>query len=533
MTKEDTEYSVRLESYRRLTRAVRRRILARDLCDAFATNLILTGVVALLFAALTSYLGKFPTTPANFTLATVAIALAATLASVLSSERERFASEKAIDAKYRLKDRCLTASELLERMQTRAATAIEALQLEDCFARVETARAQDVVSLRPQRVKVRAAVIVALALLFVAIVWKPFVDQALASAPNETVLDVTREINENILPEIEKLVAENPENENLQKLNTKLQNLASEIERYNDDPKRGTALVAQMEQEIQKAIAASGIETTDAALKELGAAMTGIETTRNIAQAFANGDYDLAADELEKLDFEKMSARDRQALAEKLKAAAEIIRSRKEEQTAQLTEQLAEELQAGQCASCKNTACKLAGKVRAQKKNKETAKQLDCQLARLGLCKSNCAGACATCEQNCPSSGASSGDKQSSGQSGAGQKQSGGGSGAQSLESSSLASDPLAGKDSQLNSTRNLTKVEGRESEEGDSSAERIESSEAVAVAAGRERDLDEREYAKQIEAALDADNIPLERRKVAREYFEKLRAAQRAQSAE
>ena len=57
--------------------------------------------------------------------------------------------------------------------------------------------------------------------------------------------------------------------------------------------------------------------------------------------------------------------------------------------------------------------------------------------------------------------------------------------------------------------------------------------SEAVAVAAGRERDLDEREYAKQIEAALDADNIPLERRKVAREYFEKLRAAQRAQSAE
>ena len=45
-----------------------------------------------------------------------------------------------------------------------------------------------------------------------------------------------------------------------------------------------------------------------------------------------------------------------------------------------------------------------------------------------------------------------------------------------------------------------------------------------------RERDLDERGYAKQIEAALDADDIPIERRQVARDYFEKLRDAQRDQ---
>ena len=529
MTKEQKRFNDGLTTYQRLTRNVRRRLFYRDFLDALATNFLITGVVAFLFACATSYADKFPTTPAKFTLATIAIGLIATLTSIATARRERFASEKANDARYRLNDRCLTASGLLEETRERAASPIEELQLQDCFERVESARAIDVVAIKPRRVKERAALLLIIAILFVAVVWKPFAGQALANAPNETVLDVTREINENILPEIERLVKENPENDNLKRLDAKLKNLSAEIERYNDDPKRGTALVAQMEQEIQKAIAASGIEATDAALKELGAAMAGIETTRNIAQAFANGDYDVAADELEKLDFEKMSARDRQALAEKLKAAAEIIRSRKDEQTAQLTEQLAEELQAGKCSSCKNTACKLAGKARAQKKNKETAKQLDCQMARLGLCKSNCAGACATCEQNCPSSGTQQANNNAGKNASAGQAQKGG-SDAKSLESSALASDPLAGKDEKLDSTRNLTKISGKENEEGDSTAERVQSSEAVAVEAVRERDLDEREYAKQIEAALDADDIPIERRQVARDYFEKLRDAQRDQ---
>ncbi|MGN1065086.1 MAG: hypothetical protein ACI4QC_06710, partial [Thermoguttaceae bacterium] len=138
-----------------------------------------------------------------------------------------------------------------------------------------------------------------------------------------------------------------------------------------------------MEQEIKNTIAASGVEKTEKSLKDLGEAFGAIESTHTLSTALAEGDYGTAADELEKLDFEKMSVRDRQALADRLKAAAEILRSRKDEQTAQLTEQLADELQSGKCASCKNTACKMAGKLRKHLTNKETEKQLNCQLARL------------------------------------------------------------------------------------------------------------------------------------------------------
>lgn len=526
-----------LARFRALTSEVRRRLFMKAALDAFVTNLALALGAAFIFALVALRSGRFAVSPTVFLIATFGIAVVATIASLMTTPRDEFASEKAIDARYRLEDRCLTAAGLLKDSQSRATTPVEALQLQDCFDRVETAKAKEVVAVRLRRAKRRLSALAVLAILLTLALWRPFAADALADAPNATALEVATEVRESILPEIEKIALENPENAELQALKTKLQNLSTELNNSADDPKKGVALVAQMEQEIQKAIAASGIEATDAALKELGNALSGIEQTQNIARAFAEGDYETAADELEKLDFEKMSARDRQALAEKLRAAAAIIRSRKDEQTAQLTEQLADELQAGKCSSCKNTACKLAGKARAQKKNKDSAKQLDCQMARLGLCKSNCAGACGSCAQNAANqqAGNKNGAEKSQGaKSGAQTAQSSGqGSGksnAKSLESSS-ASDPLSGKDVKLDSERNLTRLVGSENEEGDSQVERVRTNDSsVAVEAVRERDDAEREYEKQLEAALDDDNIPLERRRVAREYFEALRASQNAE---
>ncbi len=526
--------------FRALTNEVRRRLFLRAALDAFMTNLTLTLGAAFIFALVALRLERFSVSPQTFLFATLGIAVAATVASLLTTTRDKRAPEKAIDARYRLEDRCLTASELLKEAETRATSPVEELQLQDCFDRVETAKAKDVVAIRVRRARLRISTLVLLAVLFSLAVWRPFGSDVRADAPNATALEVATEVRESILPEIEKIALENPDNAELQALKTKLQNLSAELDNSADDPKKGVAIVAQMEQEIQNAIAASGIEATDAALKELGNALSGIEQTQNIARAFAEGDYETAADELEKLDFEKMSARDRQALAEKLRAAAAIIRSRKDEQTAQLTEQLADELQAGKCASCKNTACKLADKARAQKKNKESAKQLDCQMARLGLCKSNCAGACGSCAQNSANqqsggkNGGQAADKSQGAKSGAqsGQKSSTQ-SGVKSLESSS-ASDPLSGKDVKLNSERNLTQLKGSENEEGDSQVERLRTSDSsVSVEAVRERDDADREYEKQLEATLDDDNIPLERRRVAREYFEALRASQNAQESE
>ncbi|MBP3558262.1 MAG: hypothetical protein J6K20_11270 [Thermoguttaceae bacterium] len=53
-----------------------------------------------------------------------------------------------------------------------------------------------------------------------------------------------------------------------------------------------------------------------------------IDETTKVGAALAEGDLEKATDELKKLDFKKMSVRDRQAFANKLKATAETIRSR-------------------------------------------------------------------------------------------------------------------------------------------------------------------------------------------------------------
>ena len=537
---DNINFTRELARFRTLTNEVRRRLVLREALDAFMTNLALTLGAAFIFAVVAIRLGRFSVSPWTFLFATLGIAVAATVASLLTMSRDKHAPEKAIDAFYRLEDRCLTASELLKDAETRATSPVEALQLQDCFERVKTAKAKDVVAIRVRRAQSRISILVLLAILFALAVWRPFEADVLANAPNATAFEVATEVRESILPEIERIALENSDNADLQALKTKLQNLSTELTNSTDDPKKGVALVAQMEQEIQNAIAASGIEATDSTLKELGNALSGIDQTQNIARAFAEGGYETAADNLEKLDFEKMSARDRQTLAEKLRAAAAIIRSRKDEQTAQLTEQLADELQAGKCASCKNTACKLADKARAQKKNKESAKQLDCQMARLGLCKSNCAGACGSCAQNSANqqSGGKNGGqdavKSQDANSNAQSAQKGSNhSGAKSLESST-ASDPLSGKDVKLDSERNLTQLTGSENEKGDSQVERLSTTDStVSIETVRERDDANREYEKQLEAALDDDNIPLERRRIARDYFDALRTSQNTEEGE
>lgn len=522
MTKEQ-KFRVDAENFRRLIRLVRRRMFLRDALDALATNFMLAAIVSLVFAVVCSVADRFPTTPAVYSFATFLIAIVATVLSFAMSSKERYAAERALDQRCDLDDRCLTAAELLQQTNERDATQIERLQMEDCFERVDSIKPSDVVDVKIEKARPRLALLTVVVILLALVVWKPFSGQALAGAPeNEIVLESLDDLDASILPAIAQLAAENPNDANLAALNEKLRALAEQIKTNADDPKKATEIFAQMQAEVRKTIEATGVEATDAALKEVGDAMSGFSATSSISQALADGDYDLAADELEKLDFEKMNARDRQALAEKLRAAAEIIRSRKDEQTAALTEQLADELQAGKCASCHNTACKLAGRVRQQKKNKENVKQLDCQMARLGLCKANCAGACATCSQN-----AAAPQNQNAVPSGGEGSGAAGGSAEKTLGSSN-ADNPLAGKNENLDAKRELVKVSGKESAEGDSAIERVKSNEATVSTASRERDVQDREYARQIESVLDEDAVPAERRQVVRDYFDSLRKSDR-----
>lgn len=525
MEEKDRDFQRRLEFFQRLTRQARRRFFYRAALESALVSFLLATLIGIAFSVFCSAFNVATPSPGVFTAAVFGIGCVATVLSLFLTDFERNAPEKAIDARYSFDDRCLTASDVLRRWMDKEPSEIERLLLEDCFERVEGVRARDVASIKPKRVKEKTTALAIALIALTAVVWKPFASLAANQAPNATVVEVARELRENALPAIQELVDASPDDKQLIALKKDLARWLDDLEAANDDPKQATALVARMEEAIKKTIDSYDVEGTERALKSLSEAFGEIDETSKVGEALAEGDYEKAAEELEKLDFKKMSVRDRQALANKLKAAAETIRSRKNEQAAQLIEQLAEELQSGKCASCQNTSCKLAGKLRGHKSNKEKVKQLKCQMARLGLCKANCAGACATCNQNCASK-SQQGDRNARQRSQNGA--SGGASNARPLgDSGGLASDPLSGQNARLQAKYEPTRVEGREGAEGDASKEivRFDDGALQSQKTQRVRDDEEREFSKRIEAALDAEEIPLERRRVVRDYFEAIRA--------
>jgi len=534
MQKKNNEFESRVENFRRLTREVRRRFFYRAALESALVSLLLAALTGIAFAGVCSLIEIATPNPGAFALAVFGIGCVATLLSLFLTDFERNALEKAIDARYSFDDRCLTAGDVLRQTEKREPTPIERLQLEDCFQRVENVRANDVVSIKPKRAKVKTTVLLIAVIALTATIWQPFASQASGGVPNETVAAVLQELRGVVVPAVQELADANPDDKELKKLSDNLARWTDEIETASDDPMKATAVVARMEEALKKTIDSYDVEGAERAFKSLGEAFGEIDETTKVGEALAEGDFEKAADELEKLDFKKMSVRDRQALANKLKAAAETIRSRQDEQAAQLTEQLAEELQSGKCASCKNTSCKLAGKLRGHKSNKEKTKQLSCQMARLGLCKSNCAGACASCTQNCSSKGAQNNGKKAQSGNKSGANASGGASSARPLGASqSVAADPLGGQNTQLRTNKELTQIAGKEGEEGDSTKEIVRSDEAALQdqEAQRVRDEEAREFSKQIEATLDAEEIPLERRRVVRDYFEAIRVDATSQS--
>lgn len=503
--------------------STRRRLYLRAFYESACSSFLFAFCTALGYVALGTVLEEIDASAGTVLLTTLAIGIVATLTSFFTTKIDPREAEKSVDRYYEFDDRFLTAGELLAQMKDREVNEFERLLLQDCETRASAAEPEKVVSVKPSNARSRFALLGCALFALIFSLWAPYSSQAL-TPPNQISLDVSRELHDNFLVPIKELADADPESEELRALSAKLQNLVVEFDANVDDPKKGTAIVAKMENEIKNAIAALGVDRVEKSLKELGTAFSTLNSTRALATALAEQDYERAANELEKLEFEKMSVRDRQALADKLKKVAEILRSRKDDQTAQLTEQLAEELQSGKCASCKNTACKIAGNLRKHLRAKEASKQLNCQLARLGLCKSNCAGACSTCTSNCDSSTQKEGSPQQQNQ---GSQQSGkkaGGDGKRPTGALGISSDPLSGNDSQLDTDKTLTRVSGKENAEGASTVEKSGASEGAASSVQREFDEEEREYVKRIEMELDADSVPLERRRVVRAYFENAR---------
>jgi hypothetical protein len=338
--------------------------------------------------------------------------------------------------------------------------------------------------------------------------------KAEAALPNETVVEILDRLREDLVEPLKGLADDNPDDRQVQDLNDKVRQLMERLEASRSDPKESLAMLAQLENAISQSVEEFNIEAMDASLRDLASALENAAATRNASKAIKDGDYVRAAEELEQVDLETMSQREKNAVGNELYKASDAMERRKQEQLAKLTRKLAEEIKQGDCAGCKNTACQFAGICRKQCSRKGMCDKLNCQLAKLGLCKSQCAGACSSCPNKgqCSSGQMSEFGQAQTDQNGFGQ-----------MTGSQAAGDPRTGPETNLDGLREKKQISGILGE-GFSEIETEISSEHGDEKSSRSFAKKYREYSKQAESILESEPIPLEQRQVIRRYFESIR---------
>ncbi len=410
-------------------------------------------------------------------------------------------SAERIDRHYGLKDRILTAIHLLSRSNP---APMERLQLADA---VVHARQIDPKAVQPYQMPhnfYRALGMSFFVLTLCAI--SPLINPLQtteAAIPNETVVAISEQLEEELIKPLEELVQDNPEEKPLEELQEKMRELMNQLEQVNADPKESLATLAQMEQSLNQAMESFNLEAMDASLAEVGDALSSAEATRSAGQAMKNGEHGKAAQELEKLDADELSKQERNAVSNALKKATDGMNRRNQSKLAKLAEKIADEMQEGNGKECKDSLCELAGVCKSQELRKGICQSLGCKLALLSQCKSNCAGACAN-----PKNGGKGTDKSKN---------------PSKAWGTGEAGDPRTGEATQLDSTRQMQQVSGMQGA-GPSEFETLQSREGGEETVRRSYDEAYKEFKKAAETALESEPIPLGQRQVIRKYFEAIR---------
>jgi hypothetical protein len=406
---------------------------------------------------------------------------------------------RAIDSRYGLKDRTLTALLFSRRDKS---TPIEALQLSDAVQSLESTEPRQVSPWQPPRglpFAIGACTLAAI-LFFVP---PRSTDANPIPGPLDEVLAIADQLEEDLLEDVEKLAEENPEEEELEKLAAELRDMVDELREAGIDGEETLARISEMEAAISDAMAEFDLEAMDASFEELGDAMSASEELRPAADALRNGEYAEAAEELENADPSEMTNRESQAVSESLSEASESMSQRGQEEMAEVTGELCEGIREGELSECQNAAEQLAQMARTQGLREGICQSLGCQLQGLASAKSQCAGGLCQSDKN-------------------------GGFSDQLSDTPSekwgrgTVGDPLGDEATSLDGQRQAERLTGMAGE-GPSEVQTLRSANGTEEAARSYSEV-YAEYERMTESVLESEPIPLGHRAMIRDYFERIR---------
>jgi hypothetical protein len=396
----------------------------------------------------------------------------------------------AVDAHFQLKDCTVTA---LQFLTTPEPTGFHEMQVRDAVRRLRGVEPSSAVPFWLPR-----AWPVTLGLFLAAVgllAWPLGSQPAAASAEAlQTILNEADFIDES-LDRLEDL-AVLCEDKELARLVEELRKKVEEMRQPGVDLREALAKISEMQAALQAQAARYSVPLVDAQLKDLGAALSAAGSLQETGKLLREGQYEKAADQLDKVEEPKADPKEAKSLQEKLKQVARNMKGAKLERLSEATGRMADGAR-GDRSQYKQGARDLAKEVRDHARRRRINQLLALERERLSECKNRC-------QQN-----TLSWLRQ---QNAAKEKKSSGGAG-------TAAGGKDFGERTDLQAQRKRDRVEGQESA-GPSEVETEMVPDARQQAQRAYREMYQK-YRRLSDTALESEPIPLRQRRVIRRYFE------------
>jgi hypothetical protein len=402
------------------------------------------------------------------------------------------AAAASIDRSCDLKDRVTTAMGFITERQ--AGTPIRELQIEDAAAHLAGVDPVRVAPIRAPKPWWWGLALSVVAVVIGFLTTPP--QQAVATVVTNDVVSTQALRIGNELEELKQFNKKEGDTE-IEKLLKELAAKVEELKQPGVDPKEALAKLSEMEAALQDQQQQLAEQNVEAALKELGEALSLAEPLQSAGEAMSQGNMEKAAEELANLEMPKLDRKTEKALTEKLDQQAKKNPGKGSQRALrEATEQVSQGLTQGDRGKFKDGMKGLAGECKKQGQRKKLSDLLRKQCDCLSECKGECESEC----KNTADSNKKGGNKWGLGRSG---------------------NEP-GDKTPKLNSGQEM-KLTGQESSSGESDLETQQAPEQEQSAVRQYRE-NLKKYEQLAESALEAEPIPLGHRQTIRRYFELIR---------
>lgn len=486
---------------------VRNRLRNRKAIRLSSSAALFTAVICVLLASLRVTLGIHVSWFLLTGIFVGGLVAAALLGLTVQQPWKKVAAT--VDNHYGLKDRIGTA---LEFSTKHADSSFCQLQIDDARSHLSKMDAKAVVPYEPPPLWKWTAIAVAITALLMN--WPTTRTMTQADVLNRDGIDLAAQEIAEELSELQQL-ADESEIEPLQSLVDELQNDLKALEDPQSDVRTSLEAVSEMQQKLQNLMASLDVAKMDAQLNDVADAMSAAEAFREISDALKNGEFNNAAEKLENVSAEEMDRAESRPTSEKLEDAARKARERDLKELNEILEKLADSVKQESIDSIQEESQELADAIRKHDVRKQLTNMLASKSQKLADAKKMFAG-----DSSKAGSGGKGSDKTgvnlAEGQT---EKK----SNTSSRKAGAQSAGNVDGQKTELQSQRQMARLNGQLGAEGDSEFETETTDESEATSTRKAQEAFEK-YQKMSEAVLEKEAIPLGHRRTIRKYFELIR---------